>query len=89
MSHHRPEWLNGLEFDIYIPDIKTAFEYQGIQHYRPVKAWGGEKAFEEVKHRDARKVLMCKQLGIRLIKVDYTEPLTENYIGALLEKQIG
>lgn len=85
LFHHRPEWLNGLELDIYIPDAKTAFEYQGLQHYRPIKGWGGEKAFEELKRRDAQKAALCKQLGIRLIKVDYTEPLTESYIRMLLD----
>ena len=86
LFHFRPEWLNGLELDIYIPDLKTAFEYQGIQHYRPITGWGGQKAFEELKSRDAQKASMCKQLGIHLIKVDYTEPLTEDYVRGLLEK---
>lgn len=43
LFNHRPEWLNGLEFDIYIPDMKTAIEYQAIQHYRPIKSWGEKK----------------------------------------------
>ena len=87
LFHHRPEWLNGLEIDIYMPDMKVAFEYQGIQHYRPIKGWGGEKGFEELKCRDARKVSTCRQLGIRLIKVDYTDPLTESYVQTLLKKK--
>lgn len=84
LFHYRPEWLGGLEFDIYVPDLKTAFEYQGIQHYRPIKAWGGEKGLEEVKRRDARKACLCRQLDIRLIRVDYTAPLTESHVQTLL-----
>jgi hypothetical protein len=86
LFHHRPEWLEGLELDIYIPDMKKAFEYQGIQHYRPIGAWGGQEAFEELRRRDARKALVCKRRGIRLIKVDYTDPLTEQHVRSLLEK---
>lgn len=31
-----PEWLGRLRIDIYLPDLKLAFEHQGEQHYRPI-----------------------------------------------------
>lgn len=85
--HHRPDWLEGLELDIYVPALKIGFEYQGVQHFQPVEAWGGEQALKKTKQRDARKALLCKTLGIRLTTVDYTEPLTEDYVSTLLAKQ--
>ena len=85
LFHHRPDWLNGLELDIYVPELKTAFEYQGIQHYKPIDAWGGDEALEELQERDWRKASTCKDLGIRLLKVEYTDPLTESYIQGLLD----
>lgn len=42
-THYRPKWLEGLELDIYIDAIKLGIEYQGQQHYNPIKHWGGEK----------------------------------------------
>ncbi|RUO17992.1 hypothetical protein CWE06_12275, partial [Aliidiomarina haloalkalitolerans] len=63
----RPAWLDGLELDIYLPEINLAIEYQGQQHYRPVKSWGGEKALKALKQRDARKKELCLALGIILV----------------------
>jgi len=80
LRHHRPEWLGGLELDIYIPELKLGIEYQGQQHFHPVKAWGGKKSLEELKERDAKKKDFCKELNVKLIEVDYTEPLNKDYI---------
>lgn len=91
LRHYRPEWLHGLEYDIYIPQIKLALEYQGQQHFFAITAWGGEKALEKVKQRDAKKVELSKKLGIKLLIVDYTEPLTTDYINkriVTLQKQM-
>ncbi|MBB4804572.1 hypothetical protein HNP37_004669 [Flavobacterium nitrogenifigens] len=79
----RPDWLENLELDIYLPQRKLAFEYQGQQHFHPIKAWGGSKAFENLQKRDEKKRNICLQLGIVLIEINYTEPLTLDY---LLEK---
>lgn len=80
IRHHRPSWLENLEIDVFVPDLMLGFEYQGQQHYHPIKAWGGVKAFNELKIRDNRKKELCKNSGIKLIEIDYTEPLTEDYI---------
>jgi hypothetical protein len=80
VRHHRPEWMDGLELDLYLPGRKLAFEYQGQQHFHPIKAWGGEVALRDLQERDARKVLVCSQAGVRLVVVAYTEPLTDEHI---------
>lgn len=82
--HHRPGWLEGLELDIYLPALRLGIEYQGLQHFYPIKPWGGAKALVELKKRDARKIRLCKDAGVRLITVHYSEPLTEEYIRSLL-----
>jgi len=80
IHHHRPEWLGGLELDIYVPSRKLAFEYQGEQHFHPIEIWGGEAALEETRIRDERKRSLCADLGVTLVEVDYTEPLTESHV---------
>ncbi|MCD4745856.1 MAG: hypothetical protein K8R58_06115 [Bacteroidales bacterium] len=85
IRHCRPKWLEGLELDIYLPNIKLAFEYQGQQHYKPVKIWGGIKALKKLQERDAKKKLICKKQKIRLITVDYTEPLTKEHICKMIK----
>lgn len=84
--HYHPNFLEGLELDIYLPGRKLAFEYQGQQHFHPVKAWGGEKALQELKARDARKARICREKGVKLLTVDYTEPLTEAHICDILSE---
>jgi len=83
LRHHRPDWLGGLELDVYIPALDLGFEYQGQQHFHPVEAWGGESALQETKKRDARKAAICKERGTRLVTIDYTEPLTESHVRSL------
>jgi hypothetical protein len=80
IRHCRPEWLEGLELDVFLPGLKLAFEYQGQQHFHPIKAWGGEQALLELQARDARKVQICRQADVRLVTVAYTEPLTDEHI---------
>jgi len=78
--HSKPSWLNGLEIDVFVPERKIGFEYQGKQHYYPIPVWGGNEAFEKLKERDALKLDLCKANGVRLIIIDYTEALSEETV---------
>jgi hypothetical protein len=84
LRHHRPDWLDGLELDIFIPTLKLAFEYQGQQHFHPVRIWGGSSGLKNLQHRDELKAKLCLAQGIDLIKIDYTEPLTDEHILKIL-----
>lgn len=88
LMHFRPEWLNKLELDIYLPKLKIAFEYQGQQHFFAIKAWGGENSLKNIKLRDELKRQICKELNIILIEIDFTEPLEINYIKSVIEKHL-
>ncbi len=77
-----------MELDVWIPSIKVGIEYQGEQHFFPIKHWGGELAFEEVQKRDQEKRDACKLRGIELIEVPFTwdghkESLIEQIQGVL------
>ena len=61
-----------MELDVWIPCIKVGIEYQGEQHFFPIKHWGGELAFEAVQKRDQEKREACKLIGIKLIEVPFT-----------------
>lgn len=84
LRHDRPLWLEGLELDIFIPDLHLGIEYQGQQHFHAIRAWGGDEALARVQQRDARKLELCRAFGITLVTVDYTEPLTEAHIREVL-----
>jgi hypothetical protein len=78
--HHRPDWLAGLELDLFLPKLRLAFEYQGQQHFHPVKAWGGKEGLDKLRIRDAKKRDVCIRESVSLIAIDYTEPLTETHV---------
>jgi len=55
VQHARPEWLSPQHLDVYLPEYGIGIEFQGTQHLAAVDYFGGEKAFEQQKKRDARK----------------------------------
>jgi hypothetical protein len=85
LRHHRPDWLKGLELDIFVPSLNLAFEYQGQQHFHPIPVWGGSEGLQDLQERDKRKARLCAGYGVDLVAIDYTEPLTENYINGILK----
>lgn len=80
VRHYRPNWLEGLELDVYVPDHNIAFEYQGIQHFVAVKHWGGEAQLQKQKEHDARKKKICLERGVNLICINYNDPLTTEFV---------
>lgn len=67
------KYKNLLKFDFYLPHYNICIEYNGAQHYRPVKYWGGEKTLKEIKLRDNIKKEYCEKNNIKLIVIRYNE----------------
>lgn len=61
-----------LSYDYYVPEKNALIEYQGIQHYKPVKFFGGEKQLLDQENRDAVKREYAINNGFNLIAVPYT-----------------
>jgi len=55
------------ELDIYIPELKLAFELNGIFHYEPI--YGSEK-LALIQNNDGRKFQACYEAGISLAIID-------------------
>lgn len=87
LRHFRPDWLEGLELDIFIPSLKIAFEYQGQQHFYPIGIWGGVGGLQDQQYRDKIKAKLCASNGIDLIPITYTEPLNDDYILGILKNR--
>ncbi len=79
LYQYRPEWLGRQSLDLYIPSLRTAIEYQGIQHYYPVEFFGGEEALSQRQELDLQKKKLCEENDVRLIDWGYDiEPTTVN-----------
>jgi len=76
-----PAWLKnpsrpgrGLELDGYNEDLKLAFEYQGVQHYKPVKWFHlNPEAFQRQVQRDNEKKAQCAIRNIKLLIIPHTK----------------
>ncbi len=79
LYQYRPEWLGRQSLDIYIPSLRTAIEYQGIQHYLPIGFFGGEEALSQRQELDLLKKQLCEKNEVRLIEWPYDlEPTISN-----------
>lgn len=67
-----------LKFDFYLPKMNICIEFDGVQHYKPVKYFGGVKKFEELQRRDKIKSEYCLKNNIELIRIRYDEPIIES-----------
>lgn len=73
-----------LRFDFYLPTLNTCIEYQGRQHYFSYSNSEKEKeAFRLRKEYDNKKREYCKEKGIRLIEIKYSDD-----INAVLSKEL-
>lgn len=62
-----------LQYDFYIPSRSLLIEYNGIQHYKAVAFFGGEKQLHLQRHHDWLKRKYAKDHGIRLLTVSCWE----------------
>ncbi|WP_430883754.1 hypothetical protein [Fusibacter sp. JL216-2] len=86
--NHRSKILDHLEMDIWLPDYKIGIEYQGIQHYEPVKHWGGKRGLEKVQARDLRKKELAMENGIKLLYFHHYEVLSLELVHKKLQPYI-
>jgi hypothetical protein len=64
-------YKNPLEFDFFIPINNLIIEYDGIQHFKPIEFFGGEKAFQDRILKDQIKNEYCLDNDIKLIRISY------------------
>lgn len=71
-ENYRPDFLEGTELDIFIPQIKVAIEYDGELYHQDVE-------------RDIVKIDKCKSKGIMLIRVREPGCPKLEYAGVIIE----
>ena len=71
--------INPLLFDFYMNELKAVIEYQGKQHYEPIKrrnSWTDEyceQEFTKIQKNDRIKKEWCVANGIKLIEISYKD----------------
>jgi hypothetical protein len=77
---------NKLAFDFYLTELNCCIEYNGYQHYYPVKYFGGENNFEEQVLKDKIKKDYCQKNNIDLLIIKYNENTTEKLREYLIQR---
>lgn len=67
-------------------------EFDGLQHYKPINYFGGEKAFKETAIRDSKKNQFCWRNSIPILRIKYNqfdniETLVTNFINLGRKKE--
>lgn len=83
--------IHELPFDFAIfnkEKLIALIEYQGVQHYKPVDFFGGEREFNKRKINDKIKKEYCKKNNILLIEIPYWVKRIDKYIEKYLKFDI-
>lgn len=64
---------NKLAFDFYLPNYNMCIEYDGLQHFKPIKRFGGYDGFNITQKHDKIKNEYCKNNNIKLLRIKYNE----------------
>jgi len=84
IHHGKPDWLGRMHLDVYIPEIKIAFEYQGKQHFTAVNYFGGEESLEKTQARDKEKARLCSENDLKLFYINEGEDFSVNTLKKML-----
>jgi len=77
--------INRLFFDFYLIDHNILIEYDGEQHYKPIKYYGGIIKFENQQKIDKIKTDFAAKNDIKLIRIPY---MKINNIKEILNNEI-
>jgi len=68
--------------DFYLPSIGLCIEYDGIQHFQSSSFFG--QTIEEQKSRDRRKDTFLYNHGIILLRFNYKDDLTQDFVFTMI-----
>jgi very-short-patch-repair endonuclease/protein-arginine kinase activator protein McsA len=72
-------------FDFYLQEHDILIEFDGMQHFKSIAKWGGEKTYQALRENDALKNEWAQVHGYKLIRIKYTD---EDKIEEILSKNL-
>jgi hypothetical protein len=70
-----PKTGRKLKFDFYLPSHNLCIEFDGQQHFKPIKRFGGEIGYNLTIYRDSIKNAFCKKNEIKLLRIKFNEKI--------------
>lgn len=83
ISYEKQKTFNGcinkrrLRFDFFLTEKNICIEYNGAQHYHPVKNFGGQERYEQQIKNDKIKEKYCSDNNITLIIISYKDSILQ------------
>lgn len=84
VHHYKGDELFGLEYDIYVPDLRLAIEYHGEQHFQIVANWGGAEGLAKRTDNDKRKRRLSARHAVDLVEFTYRDEITPEAVAVRL-----
>lgn len=69
--------IQPLKFDFYLPEHNICIEFDGIQHFEPIKLFSGEKGLLRNQVNDKIKTDYCINNNINLLRISYLDDIYE------------
>lgn len=66
-----------LPFDFYLPIYNSCIEYQGLQHYKSIPYFGGDKSLKILQEHDKIKKEYCANNNLTLLEISYSQNIEE------------
>lgn len=63
----------GVEFDFYLMELRTAVQYDGVQHYEVIEKFGGYNSYLKIIESDIKLEKYCEDHFINLIRIRYNQ----------------
>ena len=76
-SQHELGYYVHADFAIHLNGVTCIIEYDGRQHFHPVKFFGGRWRFFLQRLRDILENAECKSRNMPLLRIKYTLPLEQ------------
>lgn len=85
----RPDFMEGLELDLFIPHLNLGIEYHGLAHHSERPVWG-EVDIPKVKAQHYKKYALGKAAGVKVVQIfedewsekrDIIESMLKNRMG--------
>jgi len=76
IEYVREKIFDGLDkkrFDFYLSKKNVVIEYDGVQHFKAIEFFGGEKGLEKIKTNDKLKDSFCRNKNIKVLRIPYTD----------------
>jgi very-short-patch-repair endonuclease len=75
-------------FDFFIEKYNLCIEFDGEQHFKAIKYFGGVKNLKLQQKRDSIKNIYCKNNNINLLRIRFDENIEEKITNYFSEKNI-